>query len=118
MPDDGCAIDPESLHHGSGRMAEAHDRLMAALARWDAVLSSLGDVCGNDEPGRAVGSVHDRLRDFINTTACPKLDRGLASASQGLADMADNHTATDQRNQAAVWSMLPPGFLKPPGSGE
>lgn len=106
MGDDGFTIEPGVLRAEGDAFEAISAELDTAFLSWQLRLAALGDIFGDDDPGRSLAEAYNPRRAFVEDVAWGKLVTGLSSAQSGLRDMAGNHQRSDSEHSAVFWRML------------
>jgi len=84
------SVDPASLRRAGTRMGQEAQALEAALNRLQGHLSSLGNVSGDDEQGRAFAAGYQPKVELLER-ALQQMVKGLEDIDGGLKLMADRY---------------------------
>jgi hypothetical protein len=91
---DGFAVRPELLAAPADSFAEVADALSSAVDRARADLASLGDVCGDDEQGRAFAARYDPVA-ADGLAAIGRSAGTVGSFGTGLRAVVEQYAAGD-----------------------
>jgi hypothetical protein len=97
---DRFSVDPASLRRAGAEIGLQASALEAALVRLQGRLSSLGDVCGNDEQGRSFAAGYQPKAELLER-ALRQMVKGLEDVDRGLRLMADNYDGAEAASQMA-----------------
>jgi len=88
------SVDPASLRRAGTRMGQEAQALEAALNRLQGHLSSLGNVSGDDEQGRAFAAGYQPKVELLER-ALQQMVKGLEDIDGGLKLMADRYDGSE-----------------------
>ena len=92
------SVDPASLRSAGTQMGQEAQALEAALNRLQSRLSSLGNVSGDDDQGRAFAAGYQPKVELLER-ALRQMVRGLEDIDGGLKLMADRYDGSDTASQ-------------------
>jgi uncharacterized protein YukE len=92
------SVDPASLRRAGTQMGQEAQALEAALNRLQGRLSSLGNVTGDDEQGRAFAAGYQPKVDLLER-ALQRMVKGLEDIDSGLRLMADSYDGSETASQ-------------------
>jgi uncharacterized protein YukE len=95
---DRFSVDPASLRRAGAEVGKEARALEAALNRLQSRLSSLGDVCGDDEQGRSFAAGYQPKVELLER-ALQQMVRGLENVDRGLNLMADNYQGAETSSE-------------------
>jgi uncharacterized protein YukE len=88
-------VHPDSLRAAGAQLRLDGQALAAALSRLQGALATLGDVCGDDEPGRTFAGGYQPKVAVIER-ALQNMAAGLAGVDSGLRTMAANYEQAER----------------------
>ncbi|MBJ7600061.1 WXG100 family type VII secretion target [Candidatus Nephthysia bennettiae] len=88
------SVDPASLRRAGTQIGQEAQALEAALNRLQGRLGSLGNVCGDDDQGRAFAAGYQPKVELLER-ALQQMLRGLEDVDTGLKLMADTYDGSD-----------------------
>jgi uncharacterized protein YukE len=95
---DRLSIEPASLRRAGTQIGQEARALEAALNRLQGRLTSLGNVAGDDEQGRAFAAGYQPKVDLLER-ALRQMVRGLQDVDAGLQLMADRYQGSETASQ-------------------
>jgi uncharacterized protein YukE len=95
---DRFSIDPASLRRAGAQVGKEARALEAALNRLQSRLSSLGEVCGDDEQGRSFAAGYQPKVELLER-ALQQMVSGLENVDRGLNLMAANYEAAETASE-------------------
>src|SRR5262245_27016979 len=105
----GFQIDPDGLQWSAQRLRMQHDELAAATRRLRQRLDGLGDVAGDDHPGRAFAVQYQAHRDDV-VRALDVMVTALDQVADGLSTMVSRYLAADAASTVTVGGRGGRGF--------
>ncbi len=92
------SINPESLIRAGAQFTIESGRLADAVNRLQSSLHALGDLCGDDDQGRAFATDYNPATGKVEL-ALQNMAKGLSAIGRGLEVMGLNYEGSDAASQ-------------------
>lgn len=100
---DRFSVHPESLIRSGAQFSVESARLLGAVTRLESALGALGDVCGDDDPGRQFAGAYKPNAALLER-ALGNMVKGLDAIGRGLEVMGINYSGGDAASAVAKGS--------------